>query len=119
MTGAGGFLQSVWAGYGGIRFEHPGILTIRQPAPLPNSTRLRLRGVHFLGSRLDITAENSGWRVELNGGSVTTATEIGSELEVVDAKSGQGTILTGEQPVQFPKGASAYVHLRGGELPVH
>ena len=76
MTGAGGFLQSVWAGYGGIRFEHPGILTIRQPAPLPNSTRLRLRGVHFLGSRLDITAENSGWRVELNGGSVLAPTIV-------------------------------------------
>ena len=110
-------MQSVWAGYGGIRFEHPGILTIRQPAPLPNSTRLRLRGVHFLGSRLDVTAEHSGWRVELNDCSVTTATEIGAELEVVDAKSGQATVLTAGQPVHFRKGTSAYVHLRGGEVP--
>jgi hypothetical protein len=50
VIAAGGFLQNVWAGYGGVRFERDDALTIRSPRPLPNSTELRLRGVHYLGA---------------------------------------------------------------------
>jgi len=40
VTGAGGFLQAVCAGYGGVRFERFGELTLRNPRPLPNSSSL-------------------------------------------------------------------------------
>mgnify|MGYP002634779678 CR=1 FL=1 len=66
VTAAGGLLQSVWAGYGGVRFERDDALTIRSPRPLPNSTALRLRGVHYLGARLDITATQGEWTVSLS-----------------------------------------------------
>ena len=56
VTAAGGLLQNVWAGYGGVRFERDDALTIRSPRPLPNSTVLRLRCVHYLGAGLDIVA---------------------------------------------------------------
>jgi hypothetical protein len=65
VTGAGGFLQNVWAGYGGIRFERDDALTIRSPRPLPNSTRLRLRGVQYLGALLDVEAAPGFWTVAL------------------------------------------------------
>ena len=39
----GGFLQSVWAGYGGIRIE-PTQLRVSRPQPLPNSDYLVLHG---------------------------------------------------------------------------
>jgi trehalose/maltose hydrolase-like predicted phosphorylase len=46
VTGAGGFLQAVVNGYGGVRYERVGQLTLRRPRPPPNSTALTLRGVH-------------------------------------------------------------------------
>merc|ERR1712224_322116 len=73
VTGAGGFLQSVWAGYGGVRFERDDALTIRSPRPLPKSTRLRLRGVHFLGARLDIVALEGAWFVSLSSTNPASA----------------------------------------------
>jgi hypothetical protein len=80
-----------------------GVLTIRQPAPLPNSTLLRLRGVKFLGATLDITANLSDWTVELREGGAAAA------LEVVDAASGRVTELTVGVAVSFPKGSTAHV----------
>eukprot|EP01046_Picozoa_sp_COSAG06_P014413 COSAG06_NODE_895_length_11669_cov_5.131384_2_plen_92_part_00 len=49
VTGAGAFLQSVVHGYGGVRWEHPAVLTLRKPRPLPGSTYLRLRKLSFMG----------------------------------------------------------------------
>jgi protein-glucosylgalactosylhydroxylysine glucosidase len=54
ITGAGGFLQSVVFGYGGIRLQEDR-LTLRVP-PLPaGSTSLVLRGLHYQGNKLSIT----------------------------------------------------------------
>ena len=56
VTGAGAFLQSVVHGYGGVRWEHPAVLTLRKPRPLPGSTYLRLRKLSFMGAKVDVTA---------------------------------------------------------------
>eukprot|EP01052_Picozoa_sp_SAG31_P046084 SAG31_NODE_8671_length_1410_cov_1.205187_2_plen_291_part_00 len=85
VTAAGGLLQSVWAGYGGVRFERDDALTIRSPRPLPNSTRLRLRGVHYLGARLDIVATEGEWTVELSSMSPTSAPAL--ELAMKDSQT--------------------------------
>jgi len=80
VTGAGGFLQNVWAGYGGLRFDRDdGALTIRNPRPLPGSSGLKLRGVHFRGARLDIRGDGHGWTVALssNAGAAPIATDAG------------------------------------------
>lgn len=63
LTAAGGFLQAVWAGYGGIRFQRDGKMLITNPRPLPNSTYLRLRHLHFKGTTLHISATEDGWSV--------------------------------------------------------
>jgi hypothetical protein len=54
ITGAGGFLQSVLFGYGGLRLRE-GRLDIQVP-PLPsNTTSLTLNGVHYRGSKLRLS----------------------------------------------------------------
>jgi hypothetical protein len=106
VTGAGGFLQAVINGYGGVRWEHPGMLTLRDPQPLPGSEALTLRGVHFLGARLDIVARDRGWTVALSSQqaeSVPVALEL-----VMEGGTEPATRLT-ETPVARKRGATGYV----------
>ena len=65
ITGAGGFIQSVYAGYGGVRFSN-GTLVLQRPSPLPSSTSLKLAGLHFHGSMLSVEATASSWSVRLD-----------------------------------------------------
>eukprot|EP01059_Diplonema_ambulator_P008678 TRINITY_DN1834_c0_g2_i1.p1 TRINITY_DN1834_c0_g2~~TRINITY_DN1834_c0_g2_i1.p1 ORF type:complete len:688 (+),score=161.90 TRINITY_DN1834_c0_g2_i1:37-2100(+) len=54
LTAAGGFLQSVWAGFGGVRLTDTA-LTITQPAPPSGgSTRLTLSKLSYLGCLLTV-----------------------------------------------------------------
>lgn len=107
VTGAGAFLQSVWAGYGGIRFERDDSLTIRSPRPLPNSTALRLRGVHFLGARLDVVAKDGQWTVALSSTSPKSAPRL--EL-VLNGNEGNPTPIT-RTPIMRLTGEEAYVRM--------
>lgn len=109
MTAAGGFLQSVWAGYGGIRFERDDALTIRAPRPLPNSTGLRLRGVHFLGARLDVAATKDGWTVALS----PTSPESAPQLELV--MLGGGAALITHAALAREAGTEGYVRTAEAE----
>ena len=53
------YLQSIWAGYGGIRWsDHD--LQIHAPHLLPNTTQLVVRGIAYLGSRLLLEVRASG-----------------------------------------------------------
>jgi trehalose/maltose hydrolase-like predicted phosphorylase len=83
VTGAGGWLQTVVNGFGGLRWERPGVLTLHDPQPLPNSTKLRLRGVSFLGARLDIVATARGWTVALSSRVMGTTDGVPPALELV------------------------------------
>lgn len=104
ITGAGGFLQTVWAGYGGVRFEEAGVLSLRKPAPLPGSTHLRLRGLHFLGARLDVCADMQGWSVALSSASPVSA----PALEVLATNGTAYSLLPGGI-VYMPAGQDAKV----------
>eukprot|EP01064_Diplonema_japonicum_P032969 TRINITY_DN636_c0_g1_i1.p1 TRINITY_DN636_c0_g1~~TRINITY_DN636_c0_g1_i1.p1 ORF type:complete len:713 (+),score=269.87 TRINITY_DN636_c0_g1_i1:43-2139(+) len=54
LTAAGGFLQSVWAGFGGVRLTD-GALTITKPAPPSGgSDRLTLSKLYYLGCLLTV-----------------------------------------------------------------
>ena len=108
VTAAGGLLQSVWAGYGGVRFERDDALTIRSPRPLPNSTALRLRRVHFLGARLDIEATEGAWSVRLSDGSPASAPAL--EL-VMKGQEGQAVALT-RAPVSRRTGEEGWVRAK-------
>ena len=67
LTGAGGFLQTAFNGYTGLRIND----TALNLAPaLPELARtLKLRGVAYLGNRLDIAYDGSALTVEVQGGA--------------------------------------------------
>jgi hypothetical protein len=59
ITGAGGFLQGLYSGWGGLRVEEAGVLTVRRPKVVEGGEGgeggvLKMRGVPFMGRRVDI-----------------------------------------------------------------
>ncbi|EGD75513.1 hypothetical protein PTSG_06584 [Salpingoeca rosetta] len=61
ITGAGGFMQCVWAGYGGLRITDNGLL-INNPRPPPNSTSIDIDGFSYLGHVLSLSVHSaSAW----------------------------------------------------------
>ena len=102
ITGAGGFLQSVVFGYGGVRLL-PGQLAW-SPPPLPqNATALKLASVHYRGSTLDLAV----------AGGVMTVTLVGQQsgaaaLQFVPGTAGPVTLQLSE-PVSVPV-QSSYIH---------
>ena len=63
ITGAGGFLQSVVFGYGGLRLRE-GRLDVKVP-PLPDGTdTLTLNGVHYRGNKLRLAITATSVSVE-------------------------------------------------------
>jgi hypothetical protein len=104
VTGAGGFLQTVWAGFGGVRFTSPGVLALRQPAPLPQSTALHLRGLYFLGARLNVVARLTEWSVALSALSPSSAPSLKVVLD-----GGSELLLLPGDALRFPAGTNALV----------
>ena len=65
LSGAGGWLQSVAYGYGGVRYTD-GALLLRAPRVPPSRARAMLmRGVGYAGCLLDIHVRNNGTDVGL------------------------------------------------------
>ena len=63
LTGAGGFLQSVIFGYGGLRLSDDA-LVLHPPQPPGNATSVGLHGVDYLGVPLAITTTKDEVTVE-------------------------------------------------------
>jgi len=57
ITGAGGFLQAVWAGYGGIRILEDGL--VFNPYLPANVTYMKLRQFQYLSSWIDLSLDTS------------------------------------------------------------
>ena len=53
LTGAGGYLQQLWAGYAGIRMEDDGLRMTRPRCP-PSTSALVISGLAFGGSRIRV-----------------------------------------------------------------
>lgn len=52
ITGAGGFMQSVWAGYGGVRFVN-GALRLQRPRQVNTITKHYPTGIYLVESKGD------------------------------------------------------------------
>eukprot|EP00928_Gymnodinium_smaydae_P035431 TRINITY_DN24932_c0_g2_i1.p1 TRINITY_DN24932_c0_g2~~TRINITY_DN24932_c0_g2_i1.p1 ORF type:complete len:863 (-),score=65.48 TRINITY_DN24932_c0_g2_i1:224-2773(-) len=65
ITGSGGWLQTLWAGYGGLHINDDNLEIIR-PRPPPNCSSIRFRRISYLGNSFDlvVTAEH-GWTLQL------------------------------------------------------
>lgn len=99
ITGAGGFLQSIINGYGGVRL-HFDKMTIKNFYVPPQSTMLTFNGITYLGSRfsLHITRDKATIKiVELNRGlqmKVTRISADGMEFVINQPIIGQEIAIT-------------------------
>eukprot|EP01012_Entosiphon_sulcatum_P003147 TRINITY_DN1089_c0_g1_i2.p1 TRINITY_DN1089_c0_g1~~TRINITY_DN1089_c0_g1_i2.p1 ORF type:complete len:694 (-),score=107.47 TRINITY_DN1089_c0_g1_i2:41-2122(-) len=94
ITGAGGFLQAVWAGYGGIRL-HNDSLAFHSPRVLPDSSSLIFRNLAFRDSFLHVSITDSAVEFVLS----TDTPQAASPLYVhsPDGKSARLTAV----PMQY------------------
>lgn len=80
ITGAGGLLQSIVFGYGGLRL-HPDRLEIN-PKPIFNATSWRLKGVHYKAVVIDIEMGQESVVVTL----VKTSNNVAMTIDSVKIK---------------------------------
>ena len=92
LPGMGAFLQSIIYGFAGIRIR-PQMLEFHNPQPPPDSSELRLMGIKYLGTRMDII-------IKQQGQVVITVHEENSALPLVlrfnDTYSIERTLRTGQ-----------------------
>ncbi len=90
ITGAGGFLQSLVFGYGGIRIER-GRLTLTPQVPPGDVKSVTIRGFFYQGNRLEVTNNASGGQVRSMGG--------GKPLVLVDSQGSKTRLL--DDPIKL------------------
>jgi len=91
ITGAGGFLQGVFAGYGGVRIRDSS-LDLNPYLP-ENSSYVKLRAVHYLGNQLDVFYNSTTTVFELTDNTATA-----TRLAVMDS-FGKTTPLKKNSPI--------------------
>ena len=73
ITGAGGFLQALTSGYGGIRI-YPYQLVFKQPFLPPTVETMKVTGLSYLGSKFNLNYET---------GKVTLTCTLGGDEPLV------------------------------------
>eukprot|EP01043_Picozoa_sp_COSAG02_P053618 COSAG02_NODE_5948_length_3919_cov_14.379581_1_plen_185_part_00 len=108
LTGAGGFLQSVIFGYGGLRLSDDA-LVLHPPQPPGNETSVGLHGVDYLGVPLAITATKDEVTVErLPANSRDTAPGPKLEICTLDHSGSVRQLLPGVA-ISLPRVTGAIV----------
>jgi len=100
ITGAGGFLQGLWAGYGGVRILENEI-TLNPILP-QNVTSVRYDGLSYLGNRIRLEFSENDIQVSLMEGGQST-----QKIGITDS-SGVHPIT--ESPTVVPRGPAS-IHL--------
>ena len=87
ITGAGGFLQSVIFGYGGVRLVSGQLLWNAQPLP-QNATSVKLMSLHYLGASLNLAMYADSMEIELvAAGTVDLQLVAGTQVTVLEVGS--------------------------------
>ena len=82
ITGAGGLLQSVLFGYGGIRYREDQMDI--NPTKLPNTTSWAIRGVKYRGVTFDVDVKGSQISVHFKMMSVNKTVDVKLNGRTVD-----------------------------------
>jgi trehalose/maltose hydrolase-like predicted phosphorylase len=90
ITGAGGFIQSMVNGYGGVRYR-VNSMRINPRVPLSSSS-LKLRGVMYLGNHIDIQV-NSG--ASTFSATVSAQDKDAQNLQLVDSTGAKSLLIPG------------------------
>jgi hypothetical protein len=107
LTSPGGWLQSTWAGWGGLRLN-ASALQIRRPTPPPNTTAMTLNGVRFRGNLIDIRVDAAGLAVTVRD----RAASGGVKAAQLTLAAGAGT------PSLLKPGATVRAPVGGGVVTI-
>eukprot|EP00056_Hartaetosiga_gracilis_P020296 m.18606 g.18606 ORF g.18606 m.18606 type:complete len:460 (+) comp8334_c0_seq2:55-1434(+) len=102
ITGVGGFLQCLWAGYGGIRI-HNDRLEISNPIPLPSTSSFELHGVSYLEHSFDMVVSHSTWTIK-----ASSADDNDSPL-FLQVEGGSSPVPITSTPISIKSGTSAFI----------
>jgi trehalose/maltose hydrolase-like predicted phosphorylase len=108
ITGAGGFVQSLWAGYGGLRIDANSTLKVVRPRPPPDCTGMKLRSFHFLGHRLHFDINLESWTVQLASSSARVGVSARSSSLQITGPDGNASKLT-EVPLRYNTNVTAVI----------
>jgi len=105
ITGAGGFLQSLVFGFGGLRLEHDRLL-LNVPAPPTGTAEVKLRGVHYHGNRLEIISHSNTVQI-----LVLSRETTGAHLQLIDVSgtSPPQNLLPGAEPIMISHSKQYYI----------
>ena len=79
ITGAGGFLQTVWAGYGGVRINNGGFSA--KPVLPKGVSSLKVRGIRTLGGFVDMSFDGNEIEVLLRkAGTEDLCAVVGTDI---------------------------------------
>ncbi|CAF3721880.1 unnamed protein product [Rotaria sordida] len=105
ITGAGGFLQAVLFGYGGLRLTL-NELEVMPPSRLPNrSTQLAFHGLKYNGATFDLRIEKEMYHV-----SVRTLNNNNSQSMLYEHEQQRGSLRVNDI-LSFPVGTRLIIHL--------
>lgn len=102
ITGAGGFLQVIMNGYGGVR-PKLGWLQVNKPQALPNHGTLSIEGLQYMGSKYTIHADDGMSSVtftKINAAKpLKYTTSDGQEHVIVENESSKSVCLSDFTPL--------------------
>jgi len=96
VTGAGGYLQVFWAGYGGIRLTDEA-LSFHDPRVPPDSRELRLRALAYRGSLVNVRITMGNISLQLHEASPRDAPGLLAEHQ----GSNSSSVLKHDAPTVF------------------
>ncbi|XP_019643989.1 PREDICTED: acid trehalase-like protein 1 [Branchiostoma belcheri] len=102
ITGMGGFLQAVLFGYGGFRL-HVDRLDLNPVLP-PDTDRMKIHGLDYLGSSLDVTVSSDVVTVNV--------TSLGGDYPLEIRAGDTSYSLQEGLPVQLPRGPASIATTR-------
>ncbi|KAK9823243.1 hypothetical protein WJX72_001319 [[Myrmecia] bisecta] len=101
ITGAGGWLQSLWAGYAGIRFNEQGLFFHLQQQLPPGATRLTLRGLSYVGHQINVSYDAANVVVTLTHEPALSSQGLWLHFEGRQGADIAHVLRVGE-PLEFP-----------------
>jgi len=111
ITGAGGFLQGVAFGYGGVRIRDAGLFLYAN-STLPSSVQsLKLKGINYLGNKVDITLLMNSFVVNLAYQNAANSLQI----TYTDNNQKVTKILQQNVPLTLPKVFSVIAQQQGNK----
>ena len=116
ITGAGGMLQALVAGYGGFRVRN-GTLNLVRPRLPSNTTGFHLRQASWQGNLINVDVDRDGWEISIDVATSSASPTLG--IALIAPGGGTPAPLAplaplpplSRAPLRFASGASASIFI--------